>query len=686
VANDIEIRVTGSDGSGPAMQSATRNAQSLRAEVTKLSTSMSAGTRSADRLSDAIVGLAGASGTSSRALARLDTEMLSLGRGAASADERVDELRQSLADLGRADAQVRIVDAGRERAELRKAVDAGALLPDVTRQGGKIGEALGQAVGSSAGPQVAAGLTARLTSIGAGLGPAAAAIGAPLAAGIAVWLGASVAGAIIGGAGAGGVVGGLMVASKHSAVQQAATALGDEFESTMQQAAVGFVPAAVQGIGVLRSHLGEARDDLESIFANSSRFVVPLAEGAGTAVRSVLGGVRDLVEEADPVIDSIADGMVRIGDAAGDGLSSLADNADSGARALSILFLLVEQGVRGFSNLVNVLAETWELMEIGGAALSGNLPQLVGLIGEMATRTDEGAESNTEFAQSLQEILAGFRGEEDAATAAAQALREYADAADRIVDQNLDVAESTLRYRDTLREAKDAIEGGRKVTDDESESLLRLARQSNTLTEALEQQGATTGELAERNRQARADFIATAVAMGHSRERAEELADQYLKVPRKVTTEIEADTGQAARNLRSVRDLLAQIRSKRVVVTSVIRSEGRMVPIGDGIGGRAHGGITGAASGGIRGNLTVVGENGPEIAELPPSTMVHPAGTTQRMLAGMAAPAGPMVIEVHPGPEWSDKQIINALLPALRLVIRDLGGNVQDALGAGAVG
>ncbi|TDC63875.1 hypothetical protein E1258_09520 [Micromonospora sp. KC207] len=682
MANDIEIRVTGSDGSGPAMQSATRNAQSLRAEVAKVSTSMSAATRTADRMSDAIVGLAGASGTSSRALARLDTEMLSLGRGAASADERVDELRQSLADLGRADAQVRIVDAGRERAELRKAVDAGALLPDVTRQGGKIGEALGQAVGSSAGPQVVAGLTARLTSIGAGLGPAAAAIGAPLAAGIAVWLGASVAGAIIGGAGAGGVVGGLTIASKHSAVQQAATALGDEFEATMQQAAVGFVPAAVQGIGVLRSHLGEARDDLESIFANSSRFVVPLAEGAGQAVRSVLGGVRDLVEQADPVIDSIADGMIRIGDAAGDGLSSLADNADSGARALSILFLLVEQGVRGFSNLVNVLAETWELMEIGGAALSGNLPQLVGLIGEMATRTDEGEESNSEFAQSLQEILAGFRGEEDAAMAAAQALREYADAADRIVDQNLDVAESTLRYRDTLREAKDAIESGRKVTDDESESLLRLARQSNTLTEALEQQGATTGELAERNRQAREDFVSTAVAMGHSRERAEELADQYLKIPTKVSTEIEADTGQAARNLRSVRDLLAQIRSKRVVVTSVIRSEGRMVPIGDGVGGRAHGGITGAAAGGLRGNLTWVGESGPELLELPPSTMVHPAGESQRMAAGMAAPSGPMVIEVHPAGR-SDTALMDAVLEGLRFVVRVGGGNVQTVVGTG---
>lgn len=681
MANDIEIRVTGTDVSGPAMTSATRHAQSLRDTVTRAGTSMRATSVHARRLSDDLDRLAGSAALAGRGMATLDGELLTASRGAASLDRQVEELRQSLDDLARSDTKLTLIDADRERAELAKATNAATLLPGVNAQAGQIGTALGRGIGDAAGPAAATGLMSKLAiaAKGAVASGAAAAIGAPLAAGVAAWLGASISAAVIGGVSTGGVIGGLAAVSKHSAVKSAATALGDEFRSTMQIAAVGFVPAAVQGVGVLRSHLGAARDDLESIFDDSSRFVVPLAEGAGLAIREVLSGVRDLAEAGEPAILSIADGLVRIGDAAGDGMSMLADNADSSARALTILFGLVEYGVRGFFSLLNVLSETYELMEFGGAVLTANWKE----VARLATETDRGKQANGGMAQSLDEILSGFEREEDAVRDTTRALRAYAEAADLINDQNLDVAESTLQYRDSLREAKKAADDKRGVSDAESESLLRLARQTNRLTDALEQQGASAESLAEHNRRKRASFIATAEAMGHSRTEARRLADQYLKVPREVVTEIEADTSQAARNLREVRELIGRIRSKEVVITTVLRTEGRNVPIGDGIGGRAHGGITGAASGGLRSNLTWVGESGPELVELPPSTMVHPAGTSQRMAAMAAAPAGPMVLEVHPAGH-AEGRLMDALIDGLRFKIRtDGAGDPVAYLGSG---
>lgn len=60
---------------------------------------------------------------------------------------------------------------------------------------------------------------------------------------------------------------------------------------------------------------------------------------------------------------------------------------------------------------------------------------------------------------------------------------------------------------------------------------------------------------------------------------------------------------------------------------------------GGGAGGRniarEHGGIVGAAAaGGLRAGLTLVGESGPELADLAPGTMVHSAPDSARMLAG----------------------------------------------------
>lgn len=56
---------------------------------------------------------------------------------------------------------------------------------------------------------------------------------------------------------------------------------------------------------------------------------------------------------------------------------------------------------------------------------------------------------------------------------------------------------------------------------------------------------------------------------------------------------------------------------------------------------KATGGVIGAAaSGGIRSGMTLVGERGPELAELAAGSRVRTAGDTARILAGAAAGNG----------------------------------------------
>lgn len=93
---------------------------------------------------------------------------------------------------------------------------------------------------------------------------------------------------------------------------------------------------------------------------------------------------------------------------------------------------------------------------------------------------------------------------------------------------------------------------------------------------------------------------------------------------------------------------------------------------------QAHGGIAGAASGGLRSNLTLVGEQGPELVDLAPGSRVHSAPDSQRMLG---APAG--VGQVQLVVSAAGQSAFEAfMLKAIREFVRVKGGgDVQKAFG-----
>jgi hypothetical protein len=98
---------------------------------------------------------------------------------------------------------------------------------------------------------------------------------------------------------------------------------------------------------------------------------------------------------------------------------------------------------------------------------------------------------------------------------------------------------------------------------------------------------------------------------------------------------------------------------------------------------RASGGIVGAQgmqTGGIAGRRAVlVGERGPELAELPFGSRVVPAGQTRAALDRAGREQGPLVIHLHVG----GRKIAEVLIDPLRKEVRSLGGDVQAVLGAG---
>lgn len=94
--------------------------------------------------------------------------------------------------------------------------------------------------------------------------------------------------------------------------------------------------------------------------------------------------------------------------------------------------------------------------------------------------------------------------------------------------------------------------------------------------------------------------------------------------------------------------------------------------------GFAHGGIVGrAAEGGPRSNMTMVGEQGPELVDLAPGSRVRSNSDTRRILSGNGG-GGLMHVTIVLG----DKQIGELMIDPLRKSIRTRGGNVQGVLGS----
>lgn len=95
-----------------------------------------------------------------------------------------------------------------------------------------------------------------------------------------------------------------------------------------------------------------------------------------------------------------------------------------------------------------------------------------------------------------------------------------------------------------------------------------------------------------------------------------------------------------------VNDALNGIHDKTVTVnTRITGPAGSLISTGSGsfnvvnshIRGYASGGVVGAAGGGPRSNLTLVGENGPELVDLAPGSTVHSNPDSRSMLSGEGA-------------------------------------------------
>jgi hypothetical protein len=507
-------------------------------------------------------------------------EMSEAAHAAAALDREIEKLTgslkqmaiaQALSGTGDFDKQIR-----QQETQIRRLTRSRKLFADL---------------GAEAAPEFALSFSQRLGPLIAS-GPAPAAVGAALGLAMGPTAAAAIAGAIVGGAGVGGVVGGIIIASRDARVKAAAKDLGDGVMNDLNSKAGQFVAPMLSGISQVRSGWSGMGQDLDRIFA-SSRFVEPLTTGAISGARSIISGIADMVEEADPVIQSFADGFDRIGTATGAAFTTLSQDADEGADA-------IDQLTQSIANLITVTAGVVH----AGAVIKGYTDQLdigidkgrywleqhAGFAGQMDLTAD-GFARGTKEADAYQRMVTGVGTTADvtalrlagmtdseirsadatgALVARTDALKGSASGAGAsagilgikieetgkkveiashkfialneqvaaIVDRNLSAAESQIQLREATENAANAVDKKSKVSDKESSALIAMARAANSTTKTLDEQGRTVGEATRAHETNRKKLVETAIRMGYTRAEAKRLANQYLATPKNVTTGI----------------------------------------------------------------------------------------------------------------------------------------------------
>lgn len=554
--------------SGKAAKSATKDFRGELAEAARQ------GDRSAvanERASRSFFGMARAANRAGDQLDDVSREALVLSRNIDRASARLRELVRDFTRTGDLELLVKI---DQERAtlsklqHLRRDLVGGA--QDAARAG--ITDMLGALPSQIRGALI-------LALVGAGTAAA------PL-------LGAVISAAVIGGIGAGGIAGGIIAASRHRDVQSAAGRLVDQLERPFERIGFAFVDPVVDALDILGDTGEDVLGQLRPELANLAPTVVDIAQGISGMFREALPGIRTTLREARPLLETFADELPGLGRSLGDALEIISEGGEEAAEGLRTLFFIAKASLSGSAFAIRALTEAFGLFKevtdnkallfftgFGGAAVHA------------ANKTNDATVAGESFASVLGEaVTSGFAAAEAASDGFAASTVESSDSmfaatlnAGNLYDALMLLNGGALAVRDAENQFQAAIDAANASLEEHSqnldvateggranrEALDTIATSAQRLASAIYEETGSQEQATAALQEGRDALIETAIEMGHSRQKAEELADAVLDIPTRWTTNARFDDGAARRRLETFRALLADL-DGTVAVTTVI--------------------------------------------------------------------------------------------------------------------
>lgn len=450
---------------------------------------------------------------------------------------------------------------------------------------------------------------------------------------------AALAGAIAGGAVLSTVIGGAVAAGFTSPeVQAAATGLGETLKQALQADAAPFVQPLLNAIDTVKERFTDLRPTIANLFANSAELVEPLTRAILDSVQYITEGLDSLVANAGPELtQALGNGFRDIGDAVGYMFEELGQT-EGVAEGLSAALGLIASTI---VFLTDVMAQGAELFDYFGNTLEA--------INNVASADDLPGKLNA-IAEAINAILTGAQVEEgegiegqfihikDSADAATEAVRGLSEELQYQADQALGMVDPLVAYtkavEDTAKKQKEFNEAVKEHGPLSEEAQAAGAKLAQSILKEAEAAAKAQGAFAEWTPEMQAaaetaDLTTEEIAqLRGSIEQAIQSADEFSK------------DWVAAIQVKNFEESMAAVDAFKRAIAAIPTSKTTYVNVvtsGAGLAGLRTGGnaplgpnVGRAATGGIRGNMTLVGEEGPELVRLPFGSSVMPAGQTKR--------------------------------------------------------
>jgi trimeric autotransporter adhesin len=164
-----------------------------------------------------------------------------------------------------------------------------------------------------------------------------------------------------------------------------------------------------------------------------------------------------------------------------------------------------------------------------------------------------------QYQQALKDLTSSAADGQDKIQLLDQALQGFRDTVTGMLGSNAALGDSLattfkdLKGVDLNRIFTGQVVGANEATRTFAGNLANLGSQLDANLVEFAKQGHSTKEVGARYQELRGQFIRTAESAGLTREQARRLVDEYLKIPPKINTKVDADTNNAKKKLDDVK-------------------------------------------------------------------------------------------------------------------------------------
>lgn len=404
-------------------------------------------------------------------------------------------------------------------------------------------------------------------------------LSAPVAAGIAAGapvIASAVAGAVTAGVGLAAVGAGLKLAFTDASVKAAGADLAKEVTGIFKGAARPFVSETIDAMGKVRAAIRSVKPELEGLFADSSKFVQPLADGLSAGIRKAIPDLRDAVANAEPLVDVMGEHLPKAIDTTTSSLKQLSTGSAESAKTLDALLTAAEVTVGGTATLLSTLGKNFELVAGGYPAV---LRDEIARLGDTTSDTSSDVSGITGWLGQYTEVA----GKSAFATMSLEdQIRQLADAASSAFDSETRLSEAIADATSKMHKNKAGLDANSEAGRANRDALSRLAAQTMATRDATVAQTKSSVHGEQVMQRGYDAFMKAARGMGVSKKEADKLARSLGLIPPAKNVAVSVATSGAIAKVNVLKAKIAELRNRNVYITGTVRwiSTGLKVPGG----------------------------------------------------------------------------------------------------------